>query len=466
MENIDRLIANAKKAQEEVSNYSQEQINEVSIAVGWQLYKDDNISLLAKMAAEETGYGNVASKIQKHKRKVGGTLQDILEKDAVSVGRIETIESKGITKYAKPVGVVCAILPATNPTVTTGTNGISILKGRNAVIFRPSSRSVKASAKAIAFMRQGLRKINAPENLVQICSNASREETAYLMNQCDMVVATGGTPMVRAAYSSGTPAYGVGVGNANCIIAEDADVEDAISKVASSKVFDYATSCSSENSIIVHESVYEKAIDALVRHKAHICTPEEREILKGYMWKLNKNNKLALNPEIIAKSATSIAGNAGLQVPDDTQILAVIGTQNAWDDQFSREKISPVLTVYKYKRFDKALEMLSKIAEACGKGHSMGIHTFNRDYIRIMGETALTSRITVRAPMSAANGGYAFNGLPSTATLGCGTWGKNSTTENVNWRHFINVTWVAEPTPEKVFDEKAVFGAFFEKNGK
>ncbi len=466
MNRVDELLAKAKEAQAKVADYTQERINEVCVAVGWQLYKDDNIEKLARLAVDETGYGNYESKIVKHKRKVSGPLQDILDPAAVSVGLIERDEAKGISKYAKPVGIVCAILPATNPTATAGTNGISILKGRNAVIFRPSSRARKASSLAIEYMRQGLAAVGAPVDLVQCFDDADIPATNELMAKCDLVVATGGGPMVRAAYSSGTPSYGVGTGNATCIIAEDADVPDAVAKITASNTFDNATSCSSENSVIVHESLFAQVVEEFRKNNGYIVDGEERTKLGNWLWTANKKGKLALNPDIIAQSARKIAADAGLSVPEATTQLVVIGVEPAPLDKFSEEKISPVITLYRYATFDEALEKIVGITNNCGRGHSMGIHTFKREYIERMGREMLTSRITVRAPMAAANGGHATNGMPSTATLGCGTWGGNSTTENIHWRHFINVTWVNEPIPAKVFDEKQIFGGLWAKCGK
>ncbi len=462
---VKELIERARRAQQQVAGYDQQQINEVCLAVGWQLYKDDNIQRLAELAVNETGFGNVPSKVVKHKRKVGGPLQDIMDPQAVSVGLISRDPATGISKYAKPVGVVCAILPATNPTATVGTNGIAVLKGRNAVIFRPSSRARRSSTLAVEMMRAGLRQIGEPEDLVQIAEDLDIPTTNTLMGLCDMVVATGGGPMVRAAYSSGTPAYGVGTGNAVCIVAEDADVDEAVGMITSSNTFDYATSCSSENSAIVHTSIYDQVLEAFVAHKGYIVEGKERDRLEDYMWRVNKKGKLALNPAVVAQSATTIAGAAGLSVPPGTEQIIVIGREPAASDQFCQEKISPVLTVYRYETFDEALEKIVGITNACGRGHSMGIHTYKREYIERMGETMLTSRITVRAPMAAANGGHATNGMPSTATLGCGTWGGTSTTENIHWRHFINVTWVNEPIAEKRFDEEKIFGSLWARLG-
>lgn len=464
MSRVDELVKAGRKAQKQVADYSQEQIDEVCLAAAWALYNDENVHALSKLAVEETGYGNYESKVVKHKRKVGGAVEGVLGK--VSVGLIERDEQTGISKYAKPVGLVCAILPATNPTATAGTKAVAILKGRNAVIFRPSSRARKSSSLAIEFMRAGLRRIGAPEDLVQIYDDADIPSTGELMQKCDLVVATGGGPMVRAAYSSGTPSYGVGVGNAVCILAEDADVREAVAMITASKTFDYATSCSSENSIIVQRGILDAVKEQIAANRGHLCSAEERARLKAWMWRTNDKGRLALNGKIVAQSATRIAADAGLDVPPDTVMLVVEGEEPAALDKFADEKMCPVLTLYVYDTFDEALEKISSITDRYGRGHSMGIHTFRPDYIERMGRTMLTSRITVRQPMAAANGGHAMNHMPPTATLGCGTWGKNSTTENIHYKHFLNVTWVNEPRPARTFSEEAVWGGFFARHGR
>jgi len=464
MDSVQDLIKRARAAQQAVKHYSQAEIDEVCLAVAWQMYNDVNVDKLSRLAAEETGYGNYESKVVKHKRKIGGVIQDVI--GAVSVGLMERDAEKGISKYAKPVGVVCAILPATNPTATAGSNVVSILKGRNAVIFRPSSRAVKCSRMAAEFMREGLRKVGAPEDLVLFAEEMDIPTTNLLMQACDVVVATGGAPMVRAAYSSGTPSYGVGAGNAVCIIAEDADVPQAATMVANSKTFDNATSCSSENSLIIHATRYDEVVKALKGCGGYLCSPEERRLLQDTLWKQNAKGKQALNPDIIAQNALVIAKMAGLAAPEGTRMLLVEGTLPAELDIFSQEKISPVLTLYPYSDFETALEMYARIAWRCGYGHSAGIHTYKQEYIQRMGELLETSRVTVRQPMAAANGGHATNRMPSTTTLGCGTWGRNSTTENVHYKHFLNVTWVNEPVAAREFSEEKLWGGFWKKYGK
>ena len=463
---IDELISKARAAQQKVSAYSQEEINEVCLAIGWQMYEDSNISRLAESAVTETGMGNVKDKVAKHKGKVLGVLKDVMAPEAVSVGIMEENKAKGITKYAKPVGVVGALTPVTNPTATPSSNAVSILKGRNAVIFAPHPKALKCSKLAIELMRQGLKKVSAPEDLIQIIEEPSIAAANELMAKVDIVLATGGSAMVKSAYSSGTPAYGVGPGNSIQMIAEDADISDAVVKIALSKKFDNATSCSSENGVIVHESVYEEVLDAFRREGTYICSREEKDKLGSWMWITNKKGKKVINPGVVAKPVQIIAEGAGIAIPDDTGIIAVLAEPPVADEIFTEEKLSPVLAVWKYSSFDEGLELLKQITDRAGTGHSCGIHTFNEDYIYRLGAEIKSSRIMIRQPQAPANGGNFFNGMPSTVTLGCGTWGGNITTENINYKHFLNVTWLSRPiTPVKPTDDD-MFSEYWKRYGK
>lgn len=458
-------LRRARAAQEKVANYTQEQIDDVCFAVGWEVYEDGNIQRLAELAVEATEMGNVADKVTKHKVKVMGVMRDI--KGAKTVGLIERDEAAGISKYAKPVGVVGALLPVTNPTATPASNGLGILKGRNAVIFAPHPKGAPASALAIRYMRDGLRKVGAPEDLVQIIEEPSIPRTAELMRQVDLVLATGGGAMVKAAYSSGTPAYGVGPGNAVQIIAEDADVADAVKKIALSKAFDYATSCSSENSVIIHDSVY---VDALrlfrEAENGYLVTGAEREKLRAWMWRPNRKGDVALNPAIIARSPVKIAADAGITVPDHTRMLLVEGRMPLEEDHFADEKLCPVLTLYRYSAFPEAVDILTRLTDNAGTGHSCGIHTFKNEYVHELGMRMRTSRIMVRQPQAPANGGNFYNAMPSTVTLGCGTWGGNITTENIYYKHFLNITWVSEPIPPTKPTDDEMWGDFWQRHGR
>jgi sulfoacetaldehyde dehydrogenase len=463
-ETVKALVERARKAQQAIADYSQEQIDELCVAAGWEVYCDANIAELAELAVSETGMGNVPDKIKKHKGKILGVLKDL--KGAKSVGLIERDEKRGISKYAKPVGVVGALTPVTNPTATPGSNALSIIKGRNAVIFAPHPKAARSSGLAVEMMRNGLAAAGAPEDLIQIIAEPSIPATEELMRQVDLVLATGGGAMVKAAYSSGTPAYGVGPGNAVQMVAEDADVSDAAAKITLSKCFDNATSCSSENSVIVHDSLYAQFMEALEHEGGYLVTGKEREALEAWMWVLGKNGKTGLNPKIIAKSASNIAGGAGFTLPAGKKMLVVEGTYPLENDRFAGEKLSPVLTVWRYAEFAEGYDLMKRLTDNAGTGHSCGIHTSNREYVDYLGVHMKSSRILVNQPQAPGNGGNFWNGMPSTVTLGCGTWGGNITTENISYRHFLNITWVSELIAADKPEDDEIFGAWLKKSGR
>lgn len=458
---IASLIEKAQIAQAKVANYTQEQIDEVCIAIGWEVYNDENIKLLAEAAVSETKMGNVEDKIKKHKNKVLGVLADIT--GAKSVGLIEFDEKKNIRKYAKPVGVVGALTPVTNPTATPSSNAVTIVKGRNAVIFAPHPKAKNCSKMAVDFMRRGLEKVGAPADLIQIIEEPSISATNELMQQVNVVLATGGGAMVKAAYSSGTPAYGVGPGNSVQIIAEDANPSDAANKIFLSKSFDHATSCSSENSVIIQNSVYNEVIQEFEKLGCYLVNEDERVLLENHMWKVNKKGYRGINPGIVARSAKAIASEAGLIVPDNTKVLLVKGSANIESDFFSKEKLSPVLTIFNYDKFEEGYKILVRLTDNNGTGHSCGIHTNNESYIHHLGTNMKSSRIVVNQPQAAANGGAFFNGMPSTVSLGCGSWGGNVTTENITFKHFLNITWLSGLLPNWRPTDEDIFGDYFKK---
>lgn len=461
---IRELIDKARAAQEQVASYNQAQVHDLCRSVAWQVYNDANIDVCARTACDETGMGAHADKVKKHKVKVLGVLNDVLNANTVDL--IEEDKQRKLRKYAKPVGVVGALTPVTNPTATPASNAVSILAGRNAVIFGPHPRARESARVACDFMRAGLRKVGAPEDLVQHIAEPTLDLSQELMRQSDLVVATGGAGVVKAAYSSGTPAYGVGAGNAIPIVAEDADVDDAAEKITLSKTFDHATSCSSENSVIIHESRYAEMVSRFRKLGGYVCSADEKRQLEAWMWVPNKKGQLAINPRVVAVSAEKIAADAGLEVPKGTTMLLVECDDPDTPTHWHGEKLSPVMALWRYGDFDQAVHCLNQLTHYAGLGHSCGIYTWKQEYIDTLSIEMKTSRIMVRQPLAPANGGNFFNGMPSTTTLGCGTWGGNSTTENIHWRHFVNVTWVSEPfDPERPSDEE-VWGEFWKRYGR
>jgi len=458
---VQSLIEKAKKAQQQIEFWSQEQVDEAVAAVGWQLVKEEHVEACAKLAYEETQMGDYEHKVAKISKKTMGTLRDL--HGLRTVGVVEHDEVRGIKKYAKPVGVIGALTPCTNPTATLCTNGLPAIKTRNAIIFSPHPRAKQCATLTADYMRAGLREVGAPEDLVQVISEPSIEKTEELMAAADLVVATGGGPMVKAAYSSGTPAFGVGPGNATVIIDETADIRDAAQKSFLSKTFDNATSCSSDNNNIIHEGVYRQFVAELKTLGGYLCSAEEKEKLKETMWP----DGVHLNPKIIAQPAETISGLAGIQVPDGTAFLMVEGEGPAANDLFGREKLSVVITLWKYSDFTAdAIRLLNEITTESGYGHSCGIHSFNEDHIDELATAAHVSRMMVRQVQCFGNSGAFDNGMPVALTLGCGTWGNNATSSNVDWTHFVNHTWVSTPIPPVEPDPEEIFGAHWAKYGQ
>jgi len=278
----------------------------------------------------------------------------------------------------------------------------------------------------------------------------------------DLVVATGGGPMVKSAYSSGTPAYGVGAGNAAVIVDEGVDLTAAAEKIYRGKTFDNATSCSSENSVVLLKGIYEPMVKELEKKGGYFCNEEERAKLQAAMWP----DGVHLNKLIVAQPVAKIAEIAGIEIPENTTFLMVRGKSVDESDPFCKEKLSLVLTVWQSDDFDQAVALVKQITDNNGRGHSCGIHSDDEDHILKLGLAANVSRIMVNQPQSLGNSGNYANGMPFTLTLGCGTWGGNITTENISWKHFLNVTWVSKPIAPVIPDEEKLFGAYWKKYGK
>jgi sulfoacetaldehyde dehydrogenase len=455
---INDLVTKARIAQKQIEFWDQDRVDEMVSAVGWHCYK--GAEACAKLAYEETGMGTYKDKLVKHQKKTLGTLRDL--HGLKTTGLIEEDRQKGLLKFAKPVGVVGALTPVTNASATLPGNALAILKTRNAVIFAPHPKAKKTCQLNVEMMRKGLEQVGAPLDLVQFIQEPSVLLAQELMESVDLVLATGGSGMVKAAYSSGTPSYGVGAGNSVTIVDETADLEKAAYKIFQSKTFDLATSCSTENSAVIFEGIYEEFIGMLENVGGYMCNEKERANLQEAMWP----DGVHLNKEIIAQSAQKIAQVAGIDLPEGKSFLMVHGKTIGPEDPFSAEKLSVVITLWKYETFEEAIKFVQDITENNGAGHSCGIHTASEERIRLLGEKARVSRIMVNQPQCYGNSGNYDNGMPFTLTLGCGSWGNNITTENIHWKHFLNITWVAKPIDPVVPDENLLFGSHWDKYGK
>ena len=458
---VDELVKRGRAAQAAFADADQARVDEAVTALAWSLYNPSHAEELAELAVKDTQLGNVPDKIIKKTRKTFGTLRDLLR--AKSVGIIEEDKKLGLTKYAKPVGLVCAITPSTNPGATPVNKAMMAIKGRNAIIIASSPAGMKTTAKTVGYMRAELRKIGLPEDLVQILPPpASKDMTQALMKAADLIVATGSQDNVRRAYSSGTPAIGVGTGNVPVIIDETADLDDAARKICASKIFDNATSCSSENSVTIVDAVYDQAIAALERAGGYMASAPEKAKIQAALWPDGK-----LSRTLIARDADVLARGCGLpKAAESKKFFMVEETGVGRDYPFSSEKLSLVLTIYRAEDFDAAVVQVSDILNHQGRGHSLGLHTKDMARARKVAETADVVRVLVNQAHTFANGGGFDSGLNFTLSMGCGTWGGNSITENLNYRNFLNITHLVTTIPEDKPSEEALFGAYWEKYGK
>jgi sulfoacetaldehyde dehydrogenase len=375
---------------------------------------------------------------------------------------IEENTELGIRKYAKPIGVIANVVPCTNPESTICCLALSTLKTRNAQIVSPHPRTQKTSYETVQHVRRALEKIEAPVDLVQCIKQTSHAKTSELMANCDFAVATGGAALVKVVYASGKPAQTVGAGNVVSIVDETADIASAAHKIRLSKIANNSASCSSENAVALHEDICDNMIMALKSEGGYMCNTDERENLRKYMWPDGTH----LNRDIVARPATFIAQNAGLEVPEGTRFLMVLGEKVGPEDRFSGEKISPVLTVWKWNDFDEMLDRLEKILKFSGEGHSVSIHSENDERRVKLALRANVGRVVCNMPHAHANSGGWTTGLPTTDTLGCGTWAGNIFSGNINWENFLNYTLLSIPKEEYIPSEEELCADYLKKWGR
>lgn len=459
---VTALIQKARLAQRIYEKYSQEQVDEVVTAIGWAVMQPEHNRMLSDLAVKATGLGDADDKFQKNYRKTLGLLRDL--KGAKSVGVIAEYPELGLVDIARPVGVVAAITPSTNPVATPTNKIINALKGRNAVIVAPSPKGHTSCAALLQFIHAELRKVNAPLDLVQcLPAPITKQSTHELMQQADLVVATGSQNNVRAAYASGTPAFGVGAGNVAVIVDLSANLQEAAANIIRSKTFDNATSCSSENSVVILEGVYEATISALTDAGAVLLDAAEKKTLQQFMWPHG-----SLSADATAQSAAEIAKRAGLTRSPilPARVLMVEETGAGADYPFSGEKLSPVLTVYRARNFDHACAIVNLIYGFQGAGHSVGIHTTDDAHVLKLGLELPVCRVIVNQGHCFATGGSFDNGLPFSLSMGCGTWGGNNFSDNMGYKNFLNITRLVRKIPERMPSEEEIFGDYLHKYGR
>ncbi|WP_313758014.1 aldehyde dehydrogenase family protein [Tissierella sp.] len=447
---VDMMVEKARESQKVFEKFTQEQVDNIVKAMGKVIY--DNAESLAKEAVEETRMGVYEDKVAKNRGKAK-TIWNSL-KGKKSVGIIDEDYENGLISIAKPIGVVCAVTPTTNPIVTPMCNAMFALKGGNAIIVAPHPRSKKSSTHAVALMNVEIKKLGAPDNLIQIIEEPSIELTNELMQKSDVVLATGGMAMVKSAYLSGKPSFGVGAGNVQVIIDRDIDFIEATQKVIAGRIFDNGIICSGEQSIIVPQDKYEEVVKAMEVNGAFYVGDEAT--VSKFRDVLFKN--VVINGDIVGQSVQFIANLAGVEVPEETKVILLKPNGIGKEDLLCKEKMCPVMIVLPYNTFEEAVAIAQTNLELEGKGHTTAIHSNNQEHIRYAGVNLTVSRLVVNAPSSTTAGGSLFNSLSPTTTLGCGTWGNNSISENLNYKHLINISRVAfvktgitAPTDEEIW---------------
>ena len=460
---IDEMVAAARVAQNAYEAMgSQALFDSACQAVAWVLMEPARNRMLAEMAVAETGLGRIEDKIRKNHNKTLGLMRDL--KDVTSFGHVGDDAVTGISSYLRPKGVIAAIVPSTNPLATPVNNIINALKTGNAIILAPSPKGVKPLTTMLVDIHEALGRLGLPDNLVQMVpAPPSRAKTEELMKLADLVVVTGSQNNVRAGYASGTPAIGVGAGNVVTIIDETADIAAAAEKIAASKTFDNATSCSSENSVIAVDAVYDEVVAALARVGGLLLNATQVERLEQLHWHDGK-----MTTTLLAQDIDKVLGEMGM--PDDapagTQFLVAPQSEIGPEHPMTGEKMARFLALHRASNFDEALTKAVAIQSFQGAGHSLGLHSADDARAHRLAMEAKTCRVIVNQAHCFATGGFFNNGLPFSLTMGCGSWGGNSIDDNLNWRHFVNRVNVVRTVPERRPELDEIFGDYWDRFGK
>ena len=446
------MIERARAAMKAIDSYDQQTVDRLCRAVAWATANEVTATRLAQMSVDESGMG---SPEPSRRGKALGILRDALRQK--SMGIIEEIPEKGIVKYAKPAGVIASLIPVTSPYVTPIGIAIYAIKCKDAVIFSPHPASRRTTNEVVRLMREALRRLGAPEDILQCVERPSIPLANELMSKADLTIATGGPAMVRAAYGSGKPAYGVGAGNATMVIDETADIAEAARNTRISKTNDNGSGCSADGNLLVDSRIYDAFLQALQDEGGYLVNEREKELLRAAYWDAEGHRTAAT----IARPAKTVAELAGIDLPADKTFFIVPEQHIGRPHLFSTEKLGTVLAIFKYEGFDDALDKVRQIFETGGKGHSCGIYSFDDAHVDALARVAPVSRIMVRQVQSRANAGTFTNGMPMTSSMGCGVWGGNITNENVSLKHYMNVTWVSRPIPEDRPSDAELFGEFY-----
>jgi sulfoacetaldehyde dehydrogenase len=449
------VIARGRSAQNIAASWDQVRVDDAVAAVGWHLYQPAAARELTDLAFEETGFGNRADMFDLHRRRVLGVVSDL--HGVRSVGPIDDDSTRGVTRYARPMGVIAVLTPATAPSSGIATNVLHALKTRNAAVVSPNPRAGAVGAATVRVVRKALTSVGAPEDLVQWLDPMSRAITERLMQAADLVIAAGGPGSVRRAYRSGTPALSAGVGNPVVIVDETADLEQAAKLIVYGAGFNHGTSCSSESNVLVHDSVRRQFSKMLAEHGAYVCDEQESSALAGVVWTPGGT----LNRQMIGRSPAELADAAGIRLPAGVSVSALaIPCQRATDPDsvVFGEKLSPVFTVSSFSDFDEATRIAARQIALAGRGHSCGLHTSVPERAGMLADQLEVCRVMINQSTMVGNSGSLDNGMPFTAVVSTGSWGGCSQSENITWRHLINLVTVSRTIKPRVPDERALFG--------
>ena len=458
---VDSVIARARKAQMAFeATGSQERYDQAAQAVGWAIMEPTRNRALAQLAVQTTGLGNVDDKITKNHRKTLGLLRDIA--DAKTYGIISNDPATAVTEIARPIGVVGAVVPSTNPAATPANNIINALKSGNAIVLSPSPKGVASCALLLDYIHAEFDKLGFDRDLVQMLpAPGSKAKTQRMLETTDLVVVTGSQNNVRRAYTCGTPAIGVGAGNVTVIVDETANLAEAAAKITASKTFDNATSCSSENALVVVDEIYDAFVQAMAQEGGALVADEAPIIAK--LWPDGH-----LNRAVIAQDADKMLEALDMvgKVPPTTKFLAVETSGIGADHPLSGEKLSRVVALYRARDFADAKAIASRILAHQGAGHSIGLHSSLDARALELGREVPTCRVIVNQAHCFATGGAFNNGLPFSLSMGCGSWGGNSIDGNLNWRHFLQTTKVAREIPPREPELEEIFANYWARAGK
>jgi succinate-semialdehyde dehydrogenase len=447
---IDNLIERSKKAQAVLETYDQEKIDKIVRMFAKVVF--DEADPLAKMAAEETRMGVYEDKIKKNQGKARIIWNQL--KGKKSVGILRHLKEEGLVEVAKPMGVVGAVTPCTNPIVTPMCNAMFAVKGRNSIIIAPHPRAKKCAKVMQDMYWAQLDKMGVPRDIYITIEEPSIDLTGELMKKVDVVIATGGMGMVKAAYSSGKPSFGVGAGNVQCIIDRDVDFNEAASKAIAGRIFDNGIICSGEQTVIAHKDDFDKVMAAFVYNGAYY-TEDKKELdaLRSTLFTDGHMSK-----DVVGQPIEKIAKMAGIEIPDGTKVIIVKPDKCGDADLFSKEKMCCVMSAYEYDSWEQAVDIALCNLNVEGKGHSAIVHSNNTQNIEYAGVTLPISRLLVNQICATMNGGSFVNSLNATTTLGCGSWGNNSISENLTFKHLINVSRIAYEIPGEQPSDEVIWG--------